>query len=57
MDWTKILADAGIPEPPGLLEAYAAAAKATAERYQRDGHKRAKGNNSQKAKRQPKKPL
>jgi hypothetical protein len=54
MDWTKMLAEAGIPEPPGIQEAYAAAALMTAERYERNGQKRAKGTNARKAKKLPK---
>ena len=50
MDWTKILHDAGIPEPPGRDQAYAEAAELTAARYERDGHKRAKGSNTRKVK-------
>jgi oligoribonuclease NrnB/cAMP/cGMP phosphodiesterase (DHH superfamily) len=50
MNWTKILRDAGIPEPPGRDRAYADAAEMTAARYERDGHKRAKGSNTRKVK-------
>lgn len=50
MNWTKILADAGIPESPGREQAYCDALAFTTARYERDGHKRAKGSNTRKAK-------
>ena len=50
MDWTKILHDAGIPEPPGRDQAYEDAVAMTAARYERDGRKRAKGSNAAKVK-------
>ena len=50
MNWTKILHDAGIPEPPGRDQAYEDAVAMTAARYERDGHKRAKGSNARKPK-------
>jgi hypothetical protein len=50
MNWTEILANAGIPEPPGRDEAIAAARLATAERYAKHGQKRVKGNNTRKVK-------
>jgi hypothetical protein len=53
MNWTKILLDAGIPEPPGRDQAYKDALAMTAARYQRDGKKRAKGTNTQKPKKTP----
>jgi hypothetical protein len=44
MNWTKILADAGIPESPGRDVAVNLARQITAERYERDGGpKRARG--------------
>ena len=52
MDWTRILADAGIAEPPGREAAVAAAKAHTAERVAANGGlplKRAKGGNSRKA--------
>ena len=53
MNWTKILHDAGIPEPPGRDQAYEDAVAMTAARYERDGHKRAKGSNARKPKKVP----
>jgi hypothetical protein len=50
MDWTKILRDAGIPEPAGREQACIEAAAVSAARYERDGHKRAKGSNTRKSK-------
>jgi len=50
MNWTKILADAGISEPPGREQAYSDALAVTTARYERDGHKRAKGSNTRKVK-------
>lgn len=50
MNWTKILRDAGIPEPPGRDQAYEDAVAMTATRYERDGRKRAKGSNTAKVK-------
>ena len=50
MNWTKILQDAGIPEPPGRDQAYEDAVAMTAARYERDGRKRAKGSNTAKVK-------
>jgi len=50
MDWTKILADAGIAESPGRNLAISLAKLATAERYAEQGHKRAKGSNATKTK-------
>ena len=50
MNWTKILCDAGIPEPPGRDQAYEDAVAMTAARYERDGRKRAKGSNTSKVK-------
>lgn len=50
MDWSKILSDAGIPESPGRDQAQERAAAVTAARYERDGHKRAKGSNTRKVK-------
>ena len=50
MNWTKILRDAGIPEPPGRDQAYEDAVAMTAARYERDGRKRAKGSNARKPK-------
>ena len=50
MNWTKILADAGIAEPPGREQAYKDALVFTTARYERDGHKRAKGSNTSKVK-------
>ena len=50
MNWTKILRDAGIPEPPGRDQAYEDAIAMTAARYERDGRKRAKGSNTSKVK-------
>jgi hypothetical protein len=45
VNWTEILARAGIPEPPGREEAIAAAREATAARYAKDGGpKRARGS-------------
>ena len=50
MNWTEILARAGIPESPGRLEAAAEARKVSEARYARDGGpKRARGGNSAKA--------
>ena len=52
MDWARILADAGLPEPPGREAAVAAAKARTAERVAANGGrplKRAKGSNSRKA--------
>jgi hypothetical protein len=49
MNWTAILAAAGIPEPPGRLEAIAATNESTARKYElTGGPKRAKGSNSRK---------
>jgi hypothetical protein len=50
MDWTRILADAGIPESPGRNLAIALTELAIAERYAEQGRKRAKGTNSTKTK-------
>ena len=50
MNWTKILSDAGIPEPPGRDQAYENAVAMTVARYERDGRKRAKGSNTAKVK-------
>jgi hypothetical protein len=50
MNWTKILHDAGIPEPPGRDKAYEDAVAMTTTRYERDGRKRAKGSNTAKVK-------
>jgi hypothetical protein len=50
MNWTEILANAGIPEPPGREQAVAEAKLATAERYAKHGQKRAKGTNTRKVK-------
>ena len=50
MNWTKILHDAGIPEPPDRDQAYEDAVAMTAARYERDGRKRAKGSNTTKVK-------
>lgn len=50
MNWTQILADAGIPEPPGREQAVEQARIDTAERYARQGRKRAKGSNTRKVK-------
>jgi len=50
MNWTKILRNAGIPEPPGSDKAYEDAAAMTAARYERNGRKRAKGSNTAKVK-------
>ena len=49
MNWTEILAKAGIPEPPGREEATRDARRISAERIAREGPKRAKGSNSTKA--------
>lgn len=48
MDWTQMLLEAGIPEPPGRDEAYKQAALLSEERYRNNGHKRAKGSNTRK---------
>lgn len=50
MDWTAILTNAGIPEPPGRIEAAKAARLITAARYAKFGQKRAKGTNTRKVK-------
>ena len=50
MDWTRILADAGIEESPGRSLAIALAELVIAERYAEQGHKRAKGTNAAKTK-------
>lgn len=50
MNWTEILANAGIPESPGRDEAIAAAKLVTAERHAKYGQKRAKGSNARKVK-------
>lgn len=50
MDWEKILSDAGIEESPGRQQACKKAAAVTADRYERDGRKRAKGSNTRKVK-------
>jgi hypothetical protein len=52
MDWTRILADAGIPEPPGREQAVAATLALTAAKVAANGGqplKRAKGSNGRKA--------
>lgn len=47
MNWTKILADASIPEPIGRQDAVNDARRITAERYEREGGpKRAHGTNT-----------
>jgi hypothetical protein len=43
IDWTTILANAGIPEPPGRLEAYEAIKLANAERLADCGFQAIKG--------------
>jgi len=48
MDWTRMLLEASIPEPPGRDEAYRQAALLTEERYRRNGHKCTKGSNTRK---------
>ena len=48
MDWTQMLLEAGIPEPPGRDEAYRQAALLSEERYRNNGHKRTKGSNTRK---------
>lgn len=53
MNWTQMLLEAGIPEPPGRNEAYKQAALLTEERYKYNGHKRAKGSNTRKPKKSP----
>lgn len=53
MDWTKILADAGIPEPPGRAEAIELAKADIAARYARTGPKRIKGSTTRKVKKVP----
>ena len=53
MNWTKILHDAGIAEPPGRDQAYEDAVAMTESRYERDGRKRAKGSNARKPKKVP----
>lgn len=53
MDWTKILADAGIPEPPGRAEAIELAKLATAARYARTGPKLIKSSTTRKVKKVP----
>ena len=50
MDWSKILSDSGIPEPPGRDQAQEMADAVTTARYERDGRKRAKGSNTRKVK-------
>lgn len=50
MNWTKILADANIPEPPDREQAYCDALAFTTARCEHNGHKRAKGSNTRKAK-------
>jgi hypothetical protein len=52
MDWTRILATAGVPEPPGREAVVAAAAALTAAKVAANGGqplKRAKGSNGRKA--------
>lgn len=49
MNWTEILAAAGIPEPPGREEAIEEARRISAERIAREGPKRARGSSSTKA--------
>jgi hypothetical protein len=50
MNWDKILANAGIGEPPGRKEAYKEAAKASAKRYAANGRKQAHGKGAAKPK-------
>lgn len=51
MNWTEILANAGIPEPPGREQAIADAQAITAARYAKTGGpKRARGNASRPVK-------
>jgi hypothetical protein len=50
IDWTTILANAGIPEPPGRLEAYEAIKMANAERLADCGFKQSKGKRLAKLK-------
>lgn len=50
MNWTQILSDAGIPEPPGRDLAIEMAIAETAARYEKVGKKRAKGSTTRKAK-------
>lgn len=49
-DWTALLAQAGIPEPPGRAEAVAAAQEATRQRYEKTGGEppRKKGSSKRK---------
>jgi hypothetical protein len=53
MNWTQMLLEAGIPEPPGRDEAYRQAALLTEERYKHNGNKRAQGSNTRKTTRKP----
>ena len=50
MNWDKILANAGIDEPPGRKEAYKEAATASAKRYAANGRKQAHGKGAAKPK-------
>jgi hypothetical protein len=50
MDWTQILANAGIEEPPGRLEAIEQAKIQIESRYVKQGRKRAKGSTTRKTK-------
>ena len=53
MDWTQMLLEAGIPEPPGRDEAYRQAALFTEERYKHKGNIRVQESNTRKTKRKP----
>ena len=53
MDWTQMLLEAGIPEPPGRDEAYRQAALFTEERYKHKGNIRVQESNTRKNKRKP----
>lgn len=49
MNWTKLLAQAGIPEPPGREEAVAVTLEQIREKYKRTGGpKRARGTSARK---------
>jgi stalled ribosome alternative rescue factor ArfA len=50
MNWTKILSEAGIPEPPDRDAAIEQAIAETAARYEKVGKKRAKGSTTRKTK-------
>lgn len=53
MDWAKILKSANLLESPGRDEAIAKALIAIQKRYEKNGHKRAKGSNAAKVKKAP----